>query len=106
MCKRDGENYYDTQDDHIPEDAMLRASARFMAGPRIAKDMHQGAPVGSVVFAMPMTGDIAEALAISVRQTGLIVGMKPQDPEILEKYRSGEYTGFSIGGRRVIDREV
>ena len=47
-----------------------------------------------------MTSDIAKALDIEIEKTGFVVGMKPSDPEILEKFRSGEFTGFSIGGAR------
>lgn len=105
VCKQDGNDYYDSQDDHIPEDAMLKAAADFMKNSRVAKDMHQGEQVGDVVFAFPLTDDIAKSLGIVTKQTGLLIGMMP-GPDILSKYASGEYTGFSIGGRRVEDLEV
>jgi hypothetical protein len=44
-------------------------------------------------------------LDITVKQTGLLVAMKPS-PEVMKKFESGEYTGFSIGGRRIVDQEV
>ncbi len=32
--------------------------------------------------------------------------MEPDNPETLEKFRSGERTGYSIGGSRIRDTEV
>lgn len=106
VCNEDGEPYYDLQGDHIPEDSMLKAATDFMANSRTAKEMHQGEAVGSVVFAWPMTSDIAKSFGFEVKKTGLLIGFKPDDQEILEKYRLGELTGFSIGGRRITDEEV
>lgn len=100
ICERDGCEYVDTQGDYIPQQAMLEATAEFMAGDRVAKDMHVGDSIGQLVFGFPLTDDIAKALEITARQTGFIVGMKPND-EVMEKFVSGEYTGFSIGGRRI-----
>lgn len=106
ICKEHGEDYFDLQGDHIPEDAMLKASAEFMKNSRAGCTMHardgQGnvVPDGSVVFAFPMTTDIAKSLDIQVERTGLLVAHQPDNPETLAKARRGEYRGFSIGGRR------
>lgn len=93
----DGQPYYDVQGDHIPEDAMLKAAADFMENSRIAKEMHQGDAKGSVVFAFPLTTDIAKSLGITAQKTGLLIAMKPT-AEVLAKFKDGSYTGFSIGG--------
>ena len=107
ICKENGEPYFDVQGDHIPEDAMMKAAADFMANSRVAKEMHDGGQVGSVVFAFPLTEDIAKAMGLGeVENTGLMIAMQPSDDDVLEKFRSGEYTGFSIGGRRLKDEEV
>lgn len=99
VCKlADGSDYYDLQDEHIPEDVMLKALCDFMLGERAMKDMHAGDPVGQVVFAFPMTTDIAKALGITVEKTGALVAMKPANKALLQKFATGEYTGFSIGG--------
>lgn len=100
-----GADYYDTQGDNIPEGSMLKASVSYFSGDRIAKDMHQGGPVGQVVFGFPLTAEIAKSLEIETVMTGLIVGMKPESEELLQKYKTGEYQGFSIGGQRVRDTE-
>lgn len=94
----DGEPYFDKQGDHIPEDAMLKAAAEFMENSRIAKEMHAGDQQGSVVFAFPLTKDIADSLGIVTKTTGLLIAMKPS-AEVLGKFKDGTYTGFSIGGR-------
>lgn len=105
VCKIDGEPYYDVQGDHIPEDAMLKALCDFMLSARVAKEMHVGEGKGTIVMAFPVTEDIAQSLGMEVRKTGALIGMKP-DPDVLEKFKTGEYTGFSIGGRRIRDEEV
>jgi len=106
VCTENGEPYFDKQGDHIPEDAMLAAATDFMIHSRVAKEMHDGEEVGSIVFAWPMTADVAKAFGIVTKRTGLMIAMKPGDEEMLEKFRSGEYTGFSIGGSRGKDEEV
>jgi hypothetical protein len=95
----DGQPYFDLHDDHIPEDTMLKAAADFMEHSRVAKDMHaKGDSIdGKVVFAFPLTSEIAKALEIETKTTGLLVALKPS-PEVLEKFKDGTYTGFSIGG--------
>lgn len=102
VCKVDGQEYFDLQGDHITESAMLEAATDFMQNSRIAKDMHiagsKGELPGSVVFAFPLTTSIAKAFGITTNQTGLLVGMKPGSDEVLNKFKTGEYTGFSIGG--------
>lgn len=109
ICKQDGEEYFDTQGDHIPESAMLEAATDFMIHSRMAKDMHGGEDAvlpGSVVFAFPMTSEVAKAFNFGTETSGLLIAMKPESDEILNKFRTGEYTGFSIGGRRILDEEV
>lgn len=95
ISKVDGVRYFDLHGDHIPEQSMLKATSEFMQGKRIACDMH-GKEIGRIVFAWPMTSDIAKAMGFVCRQTGFMVGMKVDDPAVLEKYRNGTYTGFSI----------
>ena len=98
-------DYWDTQDEHIPEDAMLEAATEFMQNSRVTTEMHQDPDGGSVVFAFPLTTEIAKAYGIESPQTGLMIAAKP-GPEALEKFASGEYTGFSIGGIRLVSEEV
>ena len=106
ICKEQGEPYFDTQGDHIPEDAMLKAALDFMENSRLAKEMHVGGGKGAVVFAWPMTEDVAKAFGILTNTTGLMIAMRPSNDAMLEKFRNGTYTGFSIGGERIKDEEV
>jgi hypothetical protein len=102
VSKQDGNEYFDLQGDHIPEGAMLEAATDFMLHSRVAKEMHVGSEKGTVVFAFPLTTDIAKALDIQTKTTGLLIAMKPT-AEVLGKYADGTYTGFSIGGSRITD---
>lgn len=109
ISKIRGVEYYDTQGDHIPEDSMLRAAADYVQESRIAGNMHRYANrsarsverVGEVVFAFPLTSEIAVSMGISSPVTGFMIGMKVTRPDILEKFKDGTYTGFSIGGVRI-----
>ena len=111
ICKIDGEPYFDLQGDHIPEESMLRATADFMLKSRVSGDMHArdaaGVPIadGNVVFSFPLTEQLAKAMNITSDRTGWMVAVRPS-PEVLAKYKSGEYRGFSIGGRRLKDENV
>jgi len=111
VCKVDGEPFYDSQRDHIPEEAMLKATASFMLESRVSGDMHERTekdqPVrdGDVVFSFPLTTEVAKALEIETRKTGWLVAIKPS-PQVLSKYRDGTYKGFSIGGSRIRDEDA
>lgn len=103
VCKENGDLYWDTQDDHIPESSMLDASLDFMANSRVGKTMHDGDKTGDVVFAFPLTTEIAKELNIKTNKTGLLIGFRPTDATTLTRLRNGELTGFSIGGIRITD---
>ncbi|NCD14980.1 MAG: hypothetical protein EOL92_07070, partial [Bacteroidia bacterium] len=93
----DGEPYYDTDNDHISDDVVRKASTGFMLGQRISNDSHTENDVGLVVHSFPLTSEIAKAMGIPSRITGWMVGVKV-DPKTLAKFKSGEYKGFSIEG--------
>lgn len=103
VCKQDGEEYVDLDHDHIPERAMLKSAARFAEGDRPSRLQHSESTVGRVVFMMPITEDIAKAFGIDTSTTGLAVGVKVDDAT-LARFRSGELTGFSIGGSVISSR--
>jgi hypothetical protein len=67
--------------------------------------MHSRSGAGQVLFAFPLTEEIAKSLDIVTKKTGLLIGMKP-DEEMLEKFRDGTYTGFSIGGAYITNEEA
>jgi len=105
VSTEDGEPYFDLHGDHIPEDAMLKAASDFMQHSRASKEMHTGDPDGTVVFAFPLTGEIAKSLGIETERTGLLIGMKPGE-EALAKFRDGTYRGFSIGGVYITNEDA
>ena len=118
VSKIDGQDYYDLNIDkradgsyervpeHITEKAMLDASCDFAEkAERPGNEMHRGPDVGKYVFLFPLTTEIAKALEITARKTGLLVGFKPS-PEVLAKFVDGTYSGFSIEGVHLTDEEL
>lgn len=100
ICRDHGQDYYDLQKNHIPESAMLAAVTEFMGGDREAGEQHVRMGAGTVVHSFPLTTDIAKAMGIETAKTGWMVAVKP-DKAMLAKFRSGELTGFSIGGEHI-----
>lgn len=105
VCTENGEPYFDLQGDHIPEDSMLKAALDFMEHSQVAKEMHTGEQAGSIVFAFPLTTDIAKAFGIETNKTGLLIAVKP-DEDMLKRFVDGDLTGFSIGGLRLTDEDA
>lgn len=97
ICDQDGTDYIDVQGDHITQDCMLKCAADFMANSRLGNEMHAGPDSGSYVFAFPLTAEIAKAFGLETKKHGLMLAYKPT-PDVLAKFKSGEYTGFSIEG--------
>ncbi|MBP2444840.1 XkdF-like putative serine protease domain-containing protein [Rhizobium leguminosarum] len=95
----DGAEFVDSQNDHIPEAVALEAFAKFAAGERTLKLDHTGSSRGTILFIFPLTSDIAASLGIVTKQTGIVIGVKPDDPAILDQFADGRLQGFSIGGR-------
>lgn len=114
VCKVAGEDYYDWNVDHagthkgklvpehITEPAMLKSAAAFMESERPGNEMHAGDDIGKFLFAFPLTTEIAKAMGITCEKTGLMVGYQCP-PEVVAKFKSGDYTGFSIEGSRGAD---
>lgn len=109
------EPYFDQDRDfpeHITPQCMVEAACDFALSDRVQGVMHKSAdgtmaadPTeverrGTVVHTFPMTQDIAEALEITVQKTGLLIAVKPDDPEVLGQIERGELNAFSIGGLR------
>lgn len=110
VCEEGGVPYFDNDkdgfDEHITPDAMLDAAVGFAKSARVAKENHTGDQIGINLFLFPMTTEIAKALDITVQRTGLLIGMRPDQPEVLAKFADGTYTGFSIGGSRLEIEDV
>ncbi len=102
ICTENGEPYFDLQDDWIPPSAMLKAACDFQLHSRATDDMHDENPDGIVVFSFPMTNDIKKVYRIQCDREGWMIAARPSE-DVFDKFLSGEYTGFSIGGSRVKD---
>lgn len=112
------EDYYDLNVDaagphagkrvpeHITEDAMFKCAVDAASeGVQMAgNDMHAGPDTGTFYFMFPLTTEIAKALEIETKRTGLLVAYKPE-PDVLAKFNDGTYTGFSMEGARVTFEE-
>lgn len=95
--KADGAEYFDLHGDNIVEEDLIRVAAEFMANGGATDQQHDFERDGRVVFAMPLTAEVAKSFDIQTDTTGLMVAIKPS-AEVFAKFKSGEYTGFSIAG--------
>jgi hypothetical protein len=97
--EKNGTAHYDHHGDAVQaDDAMVKAAMDFMLDAGGAVDeMHDYEQKSRVVFAMPMTKEIASSFGIQTERTGLMIAIKVSG-EQLAKLKSGEYTGVSIAG--------
>lgn len=91
------EPYYDLDNQCFSNDLMVKATSEFMESDRISNDSHSTSDIGLVVHSFPLSKDIADSMGIFSNINGWMVGVKPT-ADILAKFVSGEYTGFSIEG--------
>lgn len=123
VCTKNGKPYFDRAGDHIPEDEMEKSAAEFMASSMSMGVNHQkrdtttldrgtvfvkssAQRMGTIVFAWPVTAEIAKKFGMSVAKTGLLVAAKPDDQKVVDRVSKGELTAFSIGGYRGDDEVV
>ena len=95
--KANGADYFDLQGDNIVEDDLIKVAAAFMEAGGAGDTMHDRQRDGRVVFAMPLTAEVAKAFGIETDTHGLMIAMKPS-PEDFAKFKTGELCGFSIDG--------
>lgn len=94
----DGAPYFDLQGDAIGEDELVKVAAEYLEAGGAIDEQHDSVPdAGRLVFAYPLTTEIASSLGIETKKTGLLVGVKLA-PDVLAKVKSGAITGFSIAG--------
>lgn len=98
ISKVAGEDYYDTQGEHVPEDVLDAAAIEFMKAGAAGKVMHGGEVVGTIVESIVLTTEKAAALGITTDRTGWIVSWAPASAEVRKRFTSGELKAFSIGG--------
>lgn len=114
VSKVNGEDYFDLNIDHdgqhagkrvpenVPEMTLAKCALGFVDSGAPGNEMHEGPDRGDFPFVMPMTTELFKGLFgdIEPPKTGLIVGYRPP-ADVLAKFRSGEYSGFSIEGSRL-----
>lgn len=97
----DGTPVVDSQGDVLTPDELEKAAYKFVLEVRKAGEMHRTIEgVGDLVESVVLTKAKREAMGIAPGASGWWVGFKVA-PEIFAKVKSGEYAGFSIGGRGV-----
>ena len=99
VSTEDGKLLTDTQGDSIEPDDMEKMATDFMLDARTAKAMHDGDGIGEFVHSMPLTNEIMKAFGIHSDREGWITCLKVNSDEAWSDYKSGKYTGLSIGGR-------
>jgi cation transport regulator ChaB len=99
-----GAPYYDTDNLHINSDLMVKATTGFMEDSRTSNDSHTASDIGMVLHSFPLSKEIALSMGVTSNVNGWMVGVKP-NKEILQKFVTGEYRGFSIEGEGVIEDE-
>lgn len=96
----DGQPVVDLQGDIIPTEVLERAVYEFMLADRF-DEMHAVPARGHIVESVVVTDEKLAAMfpgqAIPKGPRGWWIGVKP-DPDVLERFKRGEYRGFSIGG--------
>ena len=99
VSTEDGKLLTDTQGDSIEPAEMEKMATDFMLDARTAKAMHAGDGVGEFVHSMPLTKEIMDAFGIYSDREGWITCLKVNSDDAWSDYKSGKYTGLSIGGR-------
>lgn len=99
-----GARYFDRQGDWISDEVAAEAFAKFAEGDRVMKLDHSGSARGKVLWIFPLDRSTQDALGLVSNQTGVIIGVKPDDPAILDRFGE-DLHGFSIGGRGQIEEE-
>jgi len=96
----DGVPLVDFQKDVIPTEVLERAVYEFMLADRF-DEMHTVPARGHIVESVMVTDDKLAAMfpgqPLPQGPRGWWIGVKP-DPDLLEKFKRGEYRGFSIAG--------
>lgn len=95
----DGAPVIDWEGDVLPIEVLREAVHDYMSGDRVAKVMHKGEQIGSVVEGVMIDDDFAEAHGITHGKRGWWVGMAVADADVRKAVVRRELPGFSIGGR-------
>lgn len=96
---KNGEDYYDTDNQHFPKEVTIKACIDFMRNARVHKAMHKGAQVGEVVFMFPAHDEVLKQFGVNdLGQEGMWIGIQVDDEDVMTKFRDGTYADVSMGG--------
>jgi cation transport regulator ChaB len=95
----DNEPVVDLHGDIITAQEITSAADEFMMYKRTAKAMHEGAGIGFVLHSFPYTHELGKALGFTSNREGWVIAMKVLDEDHWRRVKSGEFKGFSIGGK-------
>lgn len=101
VVEKNGEPVTDRHGDIIDVAELVDAAHEYMLEYREAHEMHKGEMLGETVESIIFTDDVQKALGIDLGQVGWFIGQKIYDDGLWEKYKKGEITAFSIGGRAI-----
>lgn len=99
IIEENGRVVVDKQGDVILEQTLLEAAHDYMSVHRKAHEMHEGVNKGETVSSIVFTHDVQKALGIDLGMVGWFICQKIHDDELWKKFKSGELSAFSIGGR-------
>jgi len=102
VSKRDGEsgNLVDLQDDEIDGPVLEKAAYEYVYDSGVARDMHQGEPIGRLVEAVAITDEKLKAMGLTrsgAPAMGFWVGYKIPDRATYERVKASRKM-LSIGG--------
>lgn len=95
----DGEPVQDLQGDYIDDEDLMKAAHDFIIKSRRGDAMHCVEGVGEIVESVVFTKDIQNSLGIDLGQTGWFIGVKVDNDKAWDLVKSGDFKGFSIGGK-------
>lgn len=94
----------DSQDDWMPADEIEKTAHAYLAKSRVVGAQHeeqmQAVPVESYIAPQDLQWD-GQYGPQTVKKGSWVMAVKVLDPDHWQKVKSGEYTGFSIGGMGV-----
>lgn len=100
------EEYFDLQDEHVPEAVAEAAAIEFLKAGGDGKIMHEGDVVGRIVESIFISAEKFAGLGLPPPpMTGWVVSFAPASAEVKKRFTSGELTGFSIGGEGYVTEE-
>lgn len=95
----DGVPVIDSQGDVITSEALEEAVYKYVMFSRMGDERHDEKVKAVLIESMVFTKEKQEALKIDLGYVGWWGGFKVLDQEMWNKFKTGEYESFSIGGR-------